>query len=57
MKVKVTFEYELNDKQREQFENIKADEGEYEAFYFLEDLVKQEIRVAEVVATEYKEEE
>ncbi|WP_212088986.1 hypothetical protein [Bacillus nitratireducens] len=55
MKVKVTFEYELDDKQREQFESIKADEGEYEAFYFLEDLVKQEIRIAEVVATEYKE--
>ncbi|WP_181919748.1 hypothetical protein [Bacillus sp. AW] len=55
MKVKVTFEYELDDKQREQFEDVRAEEGETAAFYFLEDLVKQEIRVAEVVATEYKE--
>ncbi|HDR7309427.1 MULTISPECIES: hypothetical protein [Bacillus cereus group] len=55
MKVKVTFEYELEGKQREQFEDVRTEEGEAAAFYFLEDLVKKEIEVAEAVETEYKE--
>ncbi|EOO20027.1 hypothetical protein [Bacillus cereus] len=55
MKVKVTFEYELDEKQKEKFEDIRADEGEFEAFYFLEALVKKDIGVAEVIATEYKD--
>ncbi|WP_257151984.1 hypothetical protein [Bacillus toyonensis] len=41
MKVKVMFEYGLEDKQREQFEDVRAEEGETDAFYFLEDLVKK----------------
>ncbi len=53
--MKVTFEYELEDKQREQFEDVRAEEGEAAAFYFLEDLVKKEIEVAEAVETGYKE--
>ncbi len=55
MKVKVTFEYELEDKQREQFEDVRAEEGEEAAFYFIEDLVRKEIEFAEVVEAEYKE--
>ncbi|HGH7176789.1 TPA: hypothetical protein ACJMKJ_004413 [Bacillus wiedmannii] len=55
MKVTVTFEYELDEKQKEKFEHIRADEGEFEGFYYLEDLVKKDIGVAEVVATEYKD--
>ncbi|MGN4717903.1 hypothetical protein ACTFQ7_19000 [Bacillus cereus group sp. MYBK226-2] len=55
MKVKVTFEYELEDKQREQFEDVRAEEGEEAAFYFIEDLVRKEIEVSEAVAAEYKE--
>lgn len=57
MKVKVTFEYELEDKQREQFEDVRAEEGEEAAFYFIEDLVRKEIEVAEAVEAEYKEDE
>lgn len=55
MKVAVTFEYELDEKQKEKFEDIRADEGSFKAFEFLEDLVKKDIDVAEVVVTEYKE--
>ncbi|MEB9509441.1 hypothetical protein P4I89_08015 [Bacillus cereus] len=55
MKVSVTFEYELNKKQKEKFEDIRANEGEFEAFEFLEDLVKEDIDVAEVIVTEYKD--
>ncbi|EAL11181.1 hypothetical protein protein [Bacillus cereus G9241] len=55
MKVTVTFEYELDEKQKEKFEDIRSDEGEFEAFEFLEGLVKKDIDVAEVVETEYKE--
>ncbi|MGH1297199.1 hypothetical protein [Bacillus pretiosus] len=55
MKVKVTFEYELEDKQMEQFEEVRAEEGEDAAFYFIEDLVRKEIEVAEAVEAEYKE--
>lgn len=52
MKVKVTFEYELEDKQMEQFEEVRAEDA---AFYFIEDLVRKEIEVAEAVEAEYKE--
>lgn len=55
MKVKVTFEYELEDKQREQFEDVRSEEGEEAAFYFIEDLVRKEIEVVEAVEAEYKE--
>lgn len=44
MKVKVTFEYELEGKQREQFEDVRTEEGEAAAFYFLEDLVKKKLK-------------
>ncbi|MBX0352152.1 hypothetical protein BK709_16830 [Bacillus thuringiensis serovar shandongiensis] len=54
IKVKVTFEYELEDKQRKQFEDVRAEKGEGAAFYFMEDLVRKEIEFAEVVEAEYK---
>ncbi len=53
VEAKVTFE--LDEEQKLQFQDVRENEGEQEAFYFLEELIMKEINLAEFVEMEYKD--
>ena len=55
VEAKVTFK--LDEEQKLQFQNVRENEGEQEAFYFLEELIMKEINLAEFLEMEYKDKE
>ncbi|MCU4992364.1 hypothetical protein OCF10_26140 [Bacillus cereus] len=56
MAVEAKVKFELNEEQKLQFQNVRENEGEQEAFYFLEEMIMKEIDLAEFVEMEYKDE-
>lgn len=54
--VEAKVKFELNEEQKLQFQNVRENEGEQEAFYFLEEMIMKEIDLAEFVEMEYKDE-
>ncbi|WP_242215705.1 hypothetical protein [Bacillus cereus group sp. BfR-BA-01383] len=55
MVVEARVKFELDEEQKLQFQNVRENEGEQEAFYFLEELIMKEIDLAEFVEMEYKD--
>lgn len=55
MAVEAKVKFELNEEQKLQFQNVRENEGEQEAFYFLEEVIMKEIDLAEFVEMEYKD--
>ncbi|MDQ7236793.1 hypothetical protein QYM13_23885 [Bacillus pacificus] len=57
MVVEAKVKFELNEEQKLQFQNVRENEGEQEAFYFLEEMIMKEIDIAEFVEMEYRDKE
>ncbi|HFJ9453574.1 TPA: hypothetical protein ACGW67_004879 [Bacillus tropicus] len=57
MVIKAKVKFKLDELQKLQFQNIRENEGEQEAFYFLEEMIMKEIDLAEFVEMEYKDKE
>ncbi|HDR6268882.1 TPA: hypothetical protein QCU37_002385 [Bacillus cereus] len=57
MVVETKVKFNLDEEQKLQFQNIRENEGEQEAFYFLEELIMKEIDLAEFLEMEYKDKE
>ncbi|MDI6678265.1 hypothetical protein SAMN04487767_106233 [Bacillus wiedmannii] len=55
MVIEAKVKFELDEVQKLQFQNVRENEGEQEAFYFLEELIMKEIDLAEFVQIEYKD--
>ncbi|WP_439022749.1 hypothetical protein [Bacillus thuringiensis] len=55
MVIEAKIKFELDGVQKLQFQNVRENEGEQEAFYFLEGLIMKEIDLAEFVQIEYKD--
>ncbi|WOA61049.1 hypothetical protein [Bacillus mycoides] len=55
MVVEAKVKFELDEAQKLQFQNVRENEGEQEAFYFLEELIMKEIDLAEFLKMEYKD--
>ncbi|TBX84246.1 hypothetical protein E0M29_27120 [Bacillus cereus] len=55
MVIEAKVKFELDEVQKLQFQNVRENEGEQEAFYFLEELIMKEIDLAEFMEIEYKD--
>ncbi|WP_342720108.1 hypothetical protein AAG068_29520 (plasmid) [Bacillus paramycoides] len=55
MVIEAKVKFELDEVKKLQFQNVKENEGEQEAFYFLEELIMKEIDLAEFMEIEYED--